>query len=484
MGLPQSCENLDRRRHHEYCEFNIRSQQPDGCMKQSGRALPPTKRAGYGIFGMAHFRELSPFGLLSEDKRRDVIVIGAGVVGLSSALWLQRAGHRVTIVDRAPPLMSNSYEHACTFGNATTIAFSSCIPVATPGIIGNVPKMLLNPEGPLSIVWRDLPQLVPWLLRFLRSSTRSEVERITAILAELLRFAEAGHATLIEEAKFADRVRRGGCLYVYTSEKGFASARTGIDLRRREGVRMMLLDPDDIREREPSLAPSYYKGVLFHDSYNLDDPHGYARGLASAFESRGGTFIKADVRAVTAANDTVSVVTPDGIQAAQRIVIAGGAWSKTLAAQVGDNIRLGTERGYHVLFPDCGHLLSGPTCFAEQGFFMTPLSEGLRAAGTVELGGLGKPLRPHRTHMITRVARRLLPGLTEPSREWLGFRPSMPDSLPVIGPSPRDPRFIYAFGHGHIGLTLGGITGRLVADIVSGRTPAVDLAPLRPDRFN
>ena len=224
--------------------------------------------------------------------------------------------------------------------------------------------------------------------------------------------------------------------------------------------------------------------MLFHDSYSLDDPHAYARGLALAFMERGGTLIRSEVKAVAADQDGVLVEAADGIHRAERIVIAGGAWSKTLAAQVGDNIYLDTERGYHVLFPGCGKLLSRPTCFAEQGFFMTPLTEGLRAAGTVELGGLGKPLRPHRTRMISRVAKRLLPDLTEPGREWLGFRPSMPDSLPVIGPSPRDPRFIYAFGHGHIGLTLGGITGRLVADVVSQRPPVVDLTPLRPLRFN
>lgn len=432
---------------------------------------------------MSKFVELPDIEPVAQSERRSVVVIGAGVVGLSSALWLQRAGHEVTIVDREPPALGVPYEHASSFGNACTIAFGACIPVATPGILRQVPKMLLDREGPLSIFWRDLPQLTPWLFSFLRASTPREVDRIVAILGNLLRHAEAGHAPLIEEAGASDLLRRTGCLYLYRNERDFQAAQRDIAFRAREGVRMEILDPPAIREREPNLAPLYHKGLLFLDAYSIDTPHQYILALAEAFRRRGGEFVRGEASAIEPGETQVSVRVGETNLLCDRLVIAGGAWSNKLARQVGDRILLDTERGYHVLFPESGQLLSAPTCYPEFGFYMTPLSEGIRAAGTVELGGLGAPPRPVRTRIIEKRARTLLPRLGAAGRTWLGFRPSMPDSLPVIGSSPRDRRVVYAFGHGHVGLTLGGITGRLVSHVVSGTPPPIDLEPLRPTRF-
>jgi D-amino-acid dehydrogenase len=256
-----------------------------------------------------------------------------------------------------------------------------------------------------------------------------------------------------------------------------------MSLRERERVRMEVLDASAILEREPNLAPFYQRGLVFSDAYHIDTPYQYMLDLARLFLARGGEFIRGEASSISRQTDDVSVQVDGTHHKADRLVVAGGAWSKRLAATVGDSIRLDTERGYHVLFPEAGHLLSAPTCYPEHGFYMTPLSEGLRVAGTVELGGLGQSPRPVRTNTISEVAKMLLPGLSRHDREWLGFRPSMPDSLPVIGPSPRDRRIIYAFGHGHIGLTLGGVTGYIVSDLISNRTPPIELDSLRPNRF-
>lgn len=429
------------------------------------------------------FVDLPPVTPLPETERRTVAVIGAGVVGLSSAIWLQRAGHAVTLIDREPPAPGVSYEHASSFGNACTMAFGAALPIATPGILAQVPQMLLDREGPLSIFWRDLPALTPWLWSFLRASTPAEVSRITAVLGVLLRHAETGHASLIEEASVPNLLRQNGCLYLYRNEKDFQKASYDIDMRKREGVRMEILSADQIREREPKLAPLYYKGVLFSDAYSLDDPHRYALGLTDVFRRGGGKVVKGQVGRLETRSEDIRVHTESDVITADRVVVAGGAWSKELANQVGDRIRLDTERGYHVMFPGSGDLLSAPTCYPDSGFYMTPLTGGLRAAGTVELGGLGRPSRSVRTAIIEKRARTLLPELGPAGSTWLGFRPSMPDSLPVIGPSPKDSRVVYAFGHGHVGLTFGGITGRLVSDIISGRPLPFDVSALRPDRY-
>ncbi|MFD2238183.1 NAD(P)/FAD-dependent oxidoreductase [Aureimonas populi] len=420
---------------------------------------------------------------LAAVQRTSVGVIGAGVVGLSSALWLQKAGHRVTLADPAPPVAGGSYEQASSFGNACTMAFGACIPVASPGILRALPRMLLDRHGPLSINWSDLTGLMPWLASFLRAASPVAVSRIAGVLGSLLRLAEAGQAPLFEDARATHLKRPTGCLYLYRSARSFARAQPEIALRRREGVRMRILEQDEVRAREPNLAPLYHKGLLFEDAYSIDNPLAYAQQLLRCFIDRGGEVVTARVRTIDRGTDGLTIRCEDRSIRSDHAVLAAGAWSGGIARSFGDHIRLSTERGYHVMFPGEGGLLSAPTCYPEHGFYMTPLGEGLRAAGTVELGGLDKPAREERTQVIERVTRELLPCIGKAGRTWLGFRPSMPDSLPVIGRSPSDARIIHAFGHGHIGLTLAGITGRLVADMIGGQPPLVDLTPLRADRF-
>lgn len=411
-----------------------------------------------------------------------IAVVGGGVVGLSCAIYLQRVGHTVTIFDCALPEDETIYSRASSYGNACTFATGACLPVAMPGIVRSIPKMLLARTGPLSICWRDLPELMPWLVAFLRKSSEKEVSRITAVLGSLIRYAEPAHRILMEDARATHLARYNGCLYLYRTEQLFKAASREIALREREGVRLRILTREQVRDREPNLAPLYEKGLLFEDAYQLDNPYQYLLALATLFREKGGVIERADIRHIRSGSEYVTLEGSVPQQDFDRVVVAAGAWSRKLALTVGDRVLLNTERGYHVLFPECGSLLSAPTCYPEFGFYMSPLAEGLRAAGTVELGGLDRPPRSVRTDQIESVTRRLLPGVKEAGRKWLGFRPSMPDSLPVIGRSDTDRRVIYAFGHGHIGLTLAGITGRLVTELIEEIEPCLDIGALAPNR--
>jgi glycine/D-amino acid oxidase-like deaminating enzyme len=420
---------------------------------------------------------------VAESERRHVAIIGAGLVGLCSALWLQRAGHRVSIVDPEPPLAGASYRQACSYGNACTVAPHGVIPVATPGIAWQVPGMLLDPLGPLAIRWSYLPRLAPWLLAFLAASRKSEVERIAGALASMLSHADSAWQPLLKQVGAEHLKRENGCLYLYKTDAQYRAAERDNQLRERHGVVVDRLDRPAIRDLEPNLAPLYEKGVLFRDAYTFASPKQLALALAEAIIRAGGRFVRSEVSAIETQANGVRLNTENEPVIADHCVIAAGARSGKFTKQFGDRVLLDTERGYHVLFPEAGRLLSRPVCYPEHGFYMVPMADGLRAAGTVELGGLAAPLNPKRTAMIRAGVKTLLPPAGEGGDDWLGFRPSMPDSLPVIGNSPKSARVTYAFGHGHLGLTLSALTGFLVSQIVSRRTPALDLNPLRPDRF-
>lgn len=419
---------------------------------------------------------------VTEIQKQSIIVIGAGFIGLTAALTLLRDGHRVAIVDRAPPLDGSDYRHACSYGNACTIAPHGVVPVATPGVAWRVPGMLANPLGPLAIDWKYLPRLAPWLLGFLSASRTGRVERIAATLSTLLKQADATWRPLMEEAGAMDLREEHGCLYLYKSNADRAASDRDADFRARHGVNLARLSADDIRALEPNLPANYAGGVLFKDAYVVSSPEQLARRLAKAVLARGGRFIAGDVRGLRIDAQGVNAVLEEGTFSADRIVVAAGAWSKSLGASIGDHIRLDTERGYHVLFPQGRGLLSRPVCYTEHGFYMTPMADGLRAAGTVELAGLAPPLNERRTSVIRNAVAKLLPAAGTGTSEWLGLRPSMPDSLPVIGRSPRTERIIYAFGHGHLGLTLAGVTGALLSDLISDRATRIDTTALRPIR--
>ena len=412
-------------------------------------------------------------------KPRRVVVVGAGMVGVSAALWLQQSGHDVTLIDRGAPGRATSY------GNAGIFATYGCIPINAPRRLIDTPSMLLDAGSPLSIQWSYLPRFLPWALRFLSACRPGRVRATVRALAAILAQAEAGFRPLARRAGIESLLGPAGALYVYESEESWRRDRANRELRRAHGVSFRELDPSEVYELEPALANVVHRGVYLEDVFYLRNPHAVVDRLARAFVQWGGRVHHAEVRAIgNGLPGLLEVVCSGERIAADRVVIAAGAWSTRLLGRLAEHIPLDAERGYHVMFPEAASLLNRPVAPVDGGFFMTPMEVGLRAAGTVEFAGLDAPPRPARVEALTAAARRLLPDLGEPAESWLGFRPTLPDALPAIGPLPSDPRILCAFGHQHLGMTLGGITGKLIAELVDGTDPpSVDLAPFRPDRF-
>ena len=408
-----------------------------------------------------------------------VVVVGAGMVGVSAALWLQESGHDVTLIDRGAPGRATSY------GNAGIFATYSCIPINAPRRLIDTPSMLLDPHSPLSIQWSYLPRFLPWALRFLSACRPGRVRAIVRALGEILAHAEEGFRPLVRRAGIESLLGAAGALHVYESEESWRRDRGNRERRRANGVAFRELDPSEVYELEPALANIVHRGINFDDVFHLRNPHAVVDGLARAFVQWGGHLRHAEVKSIAIGVPGLLEVVSSGERLlADRVVIAAGAWSTRLLGPLAADIPLDTERGYHVMFPEAASLLNRPVAPVDGGFFMTPMEGGLRAAGTVEFAGLDAPPRPARVEALTAAVRRLLPDIGDPAESWLGFRPTLPDSLPAIGPLASDPRILCAFGHQHLGMTLGGITGKLIAELVDGSAaPSVDLAPFRPDRF-
>lgn len=410
---------------------------------------------------------------------RRIVVIGAGIVGVCAALWLQRDGHRVMLLDRKGPGEGASY------GNASVYAIESVLPVALPGIVGRVPGMLADPLGPLAIRWGYLPRLMPWLLRFVAASRPARVEAITRDLAALLDGCLADYEPLLAEAGLSETVVRRGWIGAYLDPAKLEGGRAAAASQRAHGVDVEELSVEALRQMEPALSHSLAGGFYYPGVAHSLDPYRTVTGLAESFVAGGGEMCRQEVRRLVADGAGVTAVETDqGRHDCDGVVVAAGAWSRRLAVEAGCAVPLDTERGYHLTIPQPGITLSRPVYSTEFGMACTPIAEGLRLGGTVELGGLEAPPNWRRAEVLAERGRQLFPELSvEGASRWMGFRPSMPDSLPVIGPSPKLPNAVLAFGHGHLGLTLGARTGRLVADFVAGRKPFLEAAPYAADRF-
>ncbi|WP_137111469.1 FAD-binding oxidoreductase [Rhodobacter sp. SY28-1] len=406
----------------------------------------------------------------------DIAVIGAGVVGLAIALELIDQGHEVVLVDPGHPGMGASY------GNAGTIAGYATSPVGTPDVLRSLPSLLFSKTSPLAIRHRALPSLAPWLLRFLWQSLPAQAERNARALAALLSDAATLWDDLVLRVQGAGILQRRGCLYLYETPKAFTAAWAELDRRRALGVDVELIGPESLAELEPGLPARLGGAAYFTGATFLDDP-GRMMGLIAAAVLPRARHIQARADRLERRADGVVIEGPGLHLHARRVVIAAGAHSRDLARQVGDRIPLDTERGYHVEWDMAEPLLTRPACPTARGFYFCPMAGRLRVAGTVELGGLSLPPSPHRIAKLVEGARAFFPQLGPPDREWMGFRPSIPDSLPVIGPSRGGGEVIHAFGHGHLGVTLAPVTARIVAGLIDGHPTGINIAPYRPTRF-
>jgi D-amino-acid dehydrogenase len=414
---------------------------------------------------------------------RRVAVIGAGMVGICAASWLVRDGHDVVVIDRGAP------GEGASFGNAGCLNGSSVVPMAMPGTLASVPRWLFDPLAPLAIRWRYLPALAPWLLRFVRSATPENVSRTARALRSLIGPSLETLAPLVANAGAERLVHRLGHLSVYRSDASFAKERAAWDLRRAAGIAWDIFDADALRQLEPTLSRDFVRGILVRENGHTSDPLGLVRSLAAALARDGAEIRRATVTGFALEGARLTAIRTDaGEIAADAAVLAAGAFSKPLAAALGDPVPLETERGYHAMIRDPEVAPRLPISDADGKFVATPMDGGLRFAGTVELAGLAAPPDWRRARILLDQGRRLFPGLARRHAEerlslWMGHRPSLPDSLPAIGRSRASPDVIHAFGHGHIGMVAAPMTGRVVADLVCGRAPRIDLAPFAPGRF-
>jgi D-amino-acid dehydrogenase len=410
---------------------------------------------------------------------KTVTVIGAGIVGVCCALHLQREGFNVRLIEKGQP------GKAASFGNSGSFGTASCVPFGMPGILKKVPRMLFDPDSPLKLRWGHVPKALPWFVRFLEASRPSRVEAIAAARNSLLLHTHAGYAPLIEGADAAKWVDSNGLMMTFESEAAFEGAAYALDLRRRNGVHMDILDGNEARQMEPALSTKVIKAVSLPDVHRTIDPFRLTSALAADFVRRGGEIVNADVRGfeIGAAGPT-GIVTDRGPMPVDFVVLAAGVWSRPLAAQLGTHVPLEAERGYHVMFANQNFELRRALVSADRNVSLAHMVEGIRATGIAEFAAPDAPPDMANARLVQRHAQALVPGLKgEPASEWMGPRPSHPDSKPVIGRSPRHANVLFAFGHDHLGLTMAGITGKLVAELATGKPPSVDLAPFRPDRF-
>jgi D-amino-acid dehydrogenase len=410
---------------------------------------------------------------------RRVTVIGAGVVGMACASYLQRDGREVVVVDPVPP------GESCSFGNAGGMSPGAVVPLSMPGLLPQIPKWLLDPMGPLSVRPAYLPRLVPWLARFLRAGSAERVEDISMALRALHGQTFECYDPLVKSAQIEGLIRRVGQLYVYRSEAAFHKDAPAWALRRARGVWFEELDADRIRQLEPTLAPIFERAAFFPDHGHCRNPLRLVQMLAEQLVRAGGTILRRKVTGFEIGPEGPTRLHTDGADLdVSTVVVAAGAWSHRLAAQIGSKVPLETQRGYHVTVADPGVDPGLNVMWAEQKFVATPMEIGMRFAGTAEFAGLEAPPDYRRARSLLEQGKRMYPGLnTEHVSEWMGHRPCLPDTLPVIGRSPHFPAVYYAFGHGHTGLTGSSMTGRIIADLVAGRAPPVDIAPFRIDRF-
>ena len=406
-----------------------------------------------------------------------IAVVGAGIVGICSAYFLNKSGFKVTLIDRNDPGTMTSYGHACTFADY------ACVPVNSPELFKEIPSMLLKSDGPLAVDFFHVIKNLSWAYKFLQNCTTNKVEHISSSLSNLLNSASVSYDEIFSDVNVSNYIKNEEALYLYQNVNEFLEAKETNIIREKNGVQIRILSKKDILEMEPNLAPVFYNGQLFVGSRHTTNPQEISNKIFESFINNGGIFHKKSVKNIFPDDEGVKLYYEEATHKFDKVVVCAGAWSKVLTKTFGDNFPLDTERGYHVLFNNY-NLINRPIGWSQSGFYLVQLEEGLRAAGTVEIGGLKKPENKKRTKMIEMQARKLLPQLKEVKSTWLGFRPTLPDSLPVIGQSAKYKNIIYGFGHQHIGWTLGAVTGKVINSLCNDRVPNINIEPFSPKRFN
>ena len=415
-------------------------------------------------------------------KCKSVGIIGAGIQGVCIGLQLVKKGIPVTIFDRNDPLSFNF--KPSSYGNAGHFSPYAVLQFNRPDILYDVPKMLFSSYGPLALKWNYVTKMIPWFLRYLKNCNKKSMLNTAKNMHQILNLSNDAYEEIFKEIDTSKLVEKKGIIYVWTN-KNLKSRKLEIKIRNDLGIEQKLLTQKEILDLEPNLSPVFDAGVIYEKAMHAKDPHGILKAIFRLFLNKGGNFIQENITRLKQINNNQTIIkSEDQEYSFEKTVIASGAFSKNLTDQLEENIPLDTERGYHVHFKDMESLISRPVIFLDRGFGMTPMNQGLRAVGTVELGGLKNPPSKKRLDYLIRCAKELLPQLKNHEDEWLGFRPTLPDFLPVIGPSLKNKNIIYAFGHHHLGWTLGAITGKIISGIVAEEKTNLDLSPYSSKRFN
>lgn len=417
---------------------------------------------------------------MDSTKNQDVIVIGAGIIGISIALKLQSEGRQVLVLDRKGVAAETSA------GNAGAFAFADVIPLATPGIMRRAPKWLIDPLGPLSLRPAYALKILPWMLRFWRASWQDKYQASLAAQASLMAFSKDALERQIQHVNGEAMIRREGQLQLYEGEAEFSASLAGWQTRQAHGVVYeFLLSSEAIAKIQPGIHPRFTHAAFTPEWKNVCDPAQWTQHLATAFEKRGGKIAIAAIHSISIQQDSVILKSDSADYEANQVVLCAGAWSKTLAQSIGDSLPLDTERGYNTTLPSGAFDLKTHITFSNHGFVVTKIGEGVRVGGAVELGGLDLKPNFQRAKVLLDKAKTFLPGLKiEDGKQWMGFRPSMPDSLPVISYASQSKRVVYAFGHGHLGLTQSAGTAELVAELINEQPSSIPMNAYCAQRFH
>ncbi len=411
------------------------------------------------------------------EKNLKIGIIGAGIQGVCNALFLQKKGFQVTLFDREEPGSAASY------GNAGHFSPYASVPLNRPDVIADVPSMLISSRGPLALKWNYVPKMIPWFARFILNCREEKMMHTAKNMHQILDQSLPAFDELFDEIDLDGLVENNGILYVWT-DQNMKSRELEIRIRDQLGVKQQLVNKKEIHDLEPNLKPFYHGGVFYDYARHARNPRKILIKLFENFVNKGGKFLKLNIQDIDFDEEKPVLRTETQRFIFDKLVVACGAFSKRLTDKLHENIPLDTERGYHVHFKDYDHLISRPIVYANRGFGMTPMEQGLRVVGTVEFGGLENSPSKSRIKNLILNAKDMLDGLPEHKDEWLGFRPTLPDFLPVLGPSKNYKNVFYSFGHHHLGWTLGAISGKIISKMISGENTNLDLQPYSSIRFS
>ena len=418
---------------------------------------------------------------MKEDARLkpSVAVIGAGIQGVCISLCLIKKSFRVTLIDRDEP-----GGNSASYGNAGHFSPYASVPINRPDVLIDVPAMLFSATGSLALKWNYVPKMIPWFIKFIKNCSRKKMMHTAKYMHQILDLALPAYDDLFKEIDISGLVENKGIIYFWTN-KDLKSRELEINIRKELGVEQQLLTAHEIHDLEPHIRKIYHSGVYYPNARHTRNPKKILLKLFNLFLQKGGHFEKQNVKTINFSSDEKPIIKTNlNSYIFDKSVIACGAFSKKLTDVVNEKIPLDTERGYHVHFKGHDHLLTRPVIFLNRGFGITPMEPGLRVVGTVEFGGLNNPISKKRIVNLVNNAKYLFPELTEHYDEWLGFRPTLPDCLPVMGPSKNYKNLYYSFGHHHLGWTLGAISGKIMARMIAGENTNLDLSVYSSLRFS